>query len=82
MAFPNNLTDISTNLEPAELVEVVKAVEEDRVAWVPETSSVFAGSSGGQFDYKGARYELSEFFEMVSSLNLVRSEQRELALSH
>lgn len=81
MAFPESLSEISTNLSSAELADVVKAVEEERVNWVPGSSSVFAGSSGGSFDYKGARYELNEWFELVTSLHLVQSEQRELPIS-
>ena len=81
MAFPKDLSEIGTNLSITELADVVRAVEEEKVVWVPGTSSVFAGSSGGEFDYKGARYELSECFEMVTSLHMIRNEQRKLALS-
>ena len=81
MAFPKSLSEISTNLSSAELADVVKAVEEEKVNWVPGSSSVFAGSSGGRFDYKGARYELNEHFELVRSLYLIQSEQRKLPIS-
>lgn len=81
MAFPKDLSRISTNLPPAELTEVVKAVEEERVDWVPNSSSIALGSSAGFFDYKGGRYELCESFEMAVSLNIVRGEQLELISS-
>lgn len=81
MAFPKNLSEISTNLSLSELADVVRAVEEEKVNWALGSSSVFAGSAGGQFDYKGARYELNEYFEWVTSLRLIQSEQKELPIS-
>ena len=81
MAFPKDFSRINTNLAPIELTEIIKAVEEDRVDWIPETVHLILETSGGQFDYRGARYELTEIREMVKSLNIIRSEQLELGLS-
>ncbi len=81
MAFPEDLSRISSNLSGAELEEVIKAVNEERVEWVPGSTSIALGSCGGLFDYKGGRYEMSESFEMVTSLNLIRAEQRVLKLA-
>lgn len=80
MAFPKDLTRIDTNLSPSELDEVVRAIEEHRVNWVPSCCSVFAESGGGSFTYRGARYELSEILETVTSLH-IQNKQQEPVLS-
>lgn len=81
MAFPGNHSEISTNLSNSELSDIIKAVEEKRITWIPESSYVFGEGAVGEFEYKGALYKLTELFEIVTSLDLIESEQIKLPVA-
>lgn len=59
---------VTTNLSAEELANVLRALDNKEVAWVPGTSSVAIGSAGGQFDHAGSRYEINESFERIDSI--------------
>ena len=80
MATREELAGVTTYLSPKELKEVIEAIDNGQAKEVPGSGSVFAGSSGCEFDYNGARYEIAEVFESLVSVHLVRSEQQKLDL--
>ena len=49
---------------------LIKAVDENRVSWIPEETSVFAESCGGTFTFLGSRFHIEEWSEEVISLNV------------
>lgn len=66
MAFPKDISKISTNLTPKKLSEVVAAVENKRVKW--SGSLLYAGDRAATFSYRGEKFGINEWFEEVTSL--------------
>ncbi len=76
MAFPKDLAHVNTNLTPEELREVVRAIEANKVSWIPrpenETALISLGPfDEGRFNYLGSKFEITEMFERVTSINRV-----------
>lgn len=71
MAIPKNRNLVSTNISASRLNIVLDAVENKRVKWIPGKSGGYGVYDFGEFFYKGARYKLDEFVEVVSSVTLV-----------
>ncbi len=71
MAIPANDDLITTNLSPEELAEVIEAIDSKRAKQVPGSESIFAGSSGCRFNYKGKVYLINESYEVLDTVWLV-----------
>jgi len=71
MATPANVGIVTTNLSPEELAEFVEAIDTGKAKQVPGSESVFAGSSGCRFDYKGRTYLINESYEVLDTVWLV-----------
>ncbi len=74
MAIPKNQGLISTNLPISRFEAFLSALKEEKVQWVPGSTSLFAESAGCEYDFDGARYSISEFVEEVNSVYLVSAE--------
>lgn len=67
MAWPDNLTEVSTNLPPEEFTMIKFAIEHQLVDW--GKISEFAGYCKAEFTLLDKQYEYSECFELATSLN-------------
>lgn len=70
MAFPNNIADITTNLNESELTEVVRAIENKEVDWEEGRVGFTKPPAGftGYFSYNGSQYEMFEDWEIVKEI--------------
>lgn len=67
MAWPDNLSDVSTNLTPEEFTLVKFAIEHELVEW-DKSGGEFAGYGSYPFKFNGHNYQMDESFELVTSL--------------
>lgn len=70
MAFPKDHGEISTNLTPIELEELIKAIESGEAKHVPGSTNMFAESAGCDFTWLGSTFHMEEWCEMVTNLYL------------
>lgn len=67
MAWPDDLSKVSTNLSPEEFTIVKFALDHGLVDW-DESGGEFAGYGSYPFIFNGRVYEMDESFELVTSL--------------
>ncbi len=60
---------ISTDLANPEFSEVLKALKGGEVTFLKGTVSVAISSAGGDFEYRGNRYRVTEQWEHVETLH-------------
>ncbi len=66
MAFPKNLSSISTNISEAGLKHLATKIDSGEI--ICKQESLFGGSRRGIFNYEGENFEVEEAFETVISL--------------
>ena len=72
MATPENVSDdIKTNLSREKLMAVIRAIDNKKAKEIPGSGSVFAGSSGCEFEYEGSRYLINESYEILDLVLLI-----------
>lgn len=67
MAWPNDLTQVSTNLTKEEFTVVKFAIDHELVEW--GEGDLLGSYCCGPFAFNGITYELAENFELVTSMN-------------
>jgi len=67
MAWPQSISEISTNLNKKELIEIIKAIDNNNVKWLIDGAS-YAGASTHYCIYKNKKYRMFEMFEITTSL--------------
>lgn len=70
MAIPENLGSISTNMGMIELQEVCAALQktsQPEIHWLGQ-AQVFCENCQADFMFRGRKYRLNEFYEMVTSI--------------
>ena len=66
MAWPENLSDIATDLPLEEFTIVMFAIDHDLVEW--GKVDLFGGYCHAPFKFNGNNYALNENFEVVTSI--------------
>ncbi len=66
--WPDNLSDVSTDLTPEEFAVVKFAIDTDLVKWDEKQGGLFGACGFYPFDFNGRNYELQESYELVTSL--------------
>jgi len=60
------MTNIKTNMSLSKLSIIMNAIKNNKVKW--NSHSEYAGSRLANFTYKGMCYEITEWFEEITSL--------------
>ena len=70
MITEKEIESMSTNLPSLWLNIVVSAINKEKATHIPGSTSMFAESAACDFLFKGNRFHVEEFTEMVQSINL------------
>jgi hypothetical protein len=71
MAWSSNLNTVNCfGFSPNLLPYIKEAIDNEKVKWIDNESSVFASSGIGIFKFGGCKWRLQESFELVYSVSL------------
>ena len=66
--WPDNLSEVSTDLPPEEFSLVKFAIDTELVEWDNNEGGLFGACGFYPFNFNGHKYELQESYELVTSL--------------
>lgn len=75
MAWPDNLKRVKCEGFSNSILPIIrKAVDDERVEWIPGTQKLFVDLGTGQFKFAGCVWELEEMTEMVTRVSLLKGQ--------
>jgi hypothetical protein len=69
MAWPDDLSQVSTDLPADEFTLVRFAIDHELVSWDVEGGSLYSSYGSYPFNFLGQVYVMDESFELITSIN-------------
>jgi hypothetical protein len=69
MAWPDNMSEIQTDLPQEEFTLVKFAIDHELVEWGDQSDSLFGPLGKYKFEFNGHEYVITELFELVTNVN-------------
>jgi hypothetical protein len=69
MAWPDNMSEVNTDLSQEELTLVKFAIDHELVEWDDRSYSLICELGKYGFKFNGHEYVLTELFELVTNVN-------------
>ena len=69
MAWPDNISEVQTDLPQEEFTLVKFALDHELVEWNDDDNSLFGPLGKAAFKFNGHEYVMTELFELVTNVN-------------